>query len=143
MPNITIEKAATTTLSISIVQPICDEVDMQGWWSSVKNMEIKKLQKTIKNIATKPEWKTLDPFIPRSRFLKWRGEELQEGRIKAMMAVSNSHVEEMLKTFGKSGIIVDLTSKESDEAYDFARIRMQSDLKMLDVIKKIEGRAAA
>ena len=56
-----------------------------------------------------------------------------------MMTVSNSHVEEMLKTSGKSGIIVDLTSRESDEAYNFARIRMPSDLKMPDVIKKIEA----
>ena len=48
MPNITIEKAATTTLSVSIVQPICEEMDMQSWWTSIKNMDIKKLQKTVK-----------------------------------------------------------------------------------------------
>ena len=53
MPNITIEKAATTTLSISIVQPICEEVEMQNWWNSVKNIEIKKLQNTIKEHSHK------------------------------------------------------------------------------------------
>ena len=55
------------------------------------------------------------------------------------MTVNNSHVEEMLKTSVKSGIIVDLNSRGSDEVYDFARIRMPSDLKMPDVMKKIEA----
>ena len=56
-----------------------------------------------------------------------------------MLTVSNSHVEEMLKTSGNRGIIVDLNSKECDEAYDFAWIRMPSDMKMLDAMKKIEA----
>ena len=114
MPNISLEKSSTTSLAISVVQPLCEEAGIQSLWKTLQGQEIRKLQKSIKATVTKPEWKTPDPFIPRNRFLKWRGEEIEEGRIKAIMSVNNSHVEEMLKKSGQHGIIIDLNLRNGE-----------------------------
>ena len=86
MPNISFERPPVSSVVVSVVKPICCEIGMESWWQKLSKMTIENLQKElVKAIATK-DWMPMEPFIPKSRFLKWRGEEMEEGRIKGNLS---------------------------------------------------------
>ena len=65
-----------------------------------------------------PPWKLAQPFLRRNRALKWRGEEIPEGRILTIMKVPNEHVDKVLSLSGKRGLIVDFAAKEAKQQFD-------------------------
>ena len=141
MPNISFDKPTVTSMTVSIVQPICDELGLSNWWAKMKKLEIRELQKEFVKLVSKKDWAPQPPFIPKSRFLKWRGQELEEGRIKGLFKVPNQHVGDLLAISGKHGVIVDFDkrdSEEEEETHNLVKVRMPIEKSITDILKSIE-----
>ena len=77
-----------------------------------------QLRKHFIQMVEPPPWKLAEPFLRRNRALKWRGEEILEGRIMTVMKVPNEQVDKVLSLSGKRGLIVDFAVKEAKQKLD-------------------------
>ena len=79
-------------------------------------------------------------FVRRNRALKWRDQEIPEGRILTVIAVPNELVNEALAISGKQGLIIDLASREQKEQREkeIACVRLLEGAGTKESLKKVE-----
>ena len=133
-----------TELSVAIVEPMCYDLGLESWWKSVVNMSMPQLKKTLTSLVEIPSkmWKPKDSqiFIRRNRALKWRDQDILEGRILTVMAVPNELVNDVMAISGKHGLIIDLAKREVKEQSEteLAHVRLPEEMGIKEALKKLE-----
>ena len=144
VPNLSMEKKATTEVQITIAEPICRELGLEAWFKQINNTAAKGNLRELKNVlkgvvSGTPKWTPGDPFLRRDRTLRWRGQEIEEGRIAAGFTVPNTCVEDFLATSGNQGAIIDLRGGAEMKEFGYTKIKMPPDLGMKQVLDKIKA----
>ena len=87
-------------------------------------------------------WKPKDSqiFIRSNRALKWRDQEILEGRILTVMAVPNELVNDVMAISGQHGLIIDLAKRETKEQSEkeLAHVKLLEDTGTKEALKKVE-----
>ena len=71
------------------MRPMCAELGLDTWWQQISAAPPKKLKALLTNCIAKGQWQPDEPWLIRSKQVKWGGEELDAGRIKAIFTVPN------------------------------------------------------
>ena len=108
------------------------------------NMSMLQLKKTLINLVQSPAkmWKPRESqiFVRTNRALKWRDQEILEGRILTVIAVPNELVNEVLAISGKHGLIIDLARRDVKEEHEkeCANVRLPEEWGIKEALKKLE-----
>ena len=76
----------------------------------------------------------------RNRVLKWRDQEIPEGRILTVVVVPNELVNDLLAISGKHGLIIDLARRDIKEKHELecANVRLPEEWGIKEALKKHE-----
>ena len=144
LPALQMQSNPMTELSVAILEPLCYELGLETWWKTVVNMDMNQIKRTLVNIVQIPTkmWKPKENHIhlKRNRALKWRNQDIPEGRILTIIEVPNELVHEVLAISGKHGLIVDLASRNIKEEHEkeCASVRLPEEWNIKETLKKIE-----
>ena len=112
-------------------------------------MNMAQLNKTLINVVQIPA-KVCKPresqiFVRRNKALKWRGQEILEGRILTIIVVPNERVHEVLAISGKHGLIIDLARRDVKEEHEkeCANVRLPEEWGIKEALTKTRGDAKA
>ena len=106
-------------LSVAILEQLCYDLGIESWWKTVLNMSMQQLKNTLVNLVSilAKMWKPRESqiLVRRNRALKWRDQEISEGRILIVMAAPDELVHELLAVSGRHGLRIDLARRETKE----------------------------
>ena len=142
MPDISFSRPEFTSIAVSVVKPICEEIGMETWWQKLSKMDTRALQKELTKTISMKDWSPHLPFIPRSRALKWRGEDIEIGRIRAIFRVPDSKAEDVLSQSGRHGLIIEVDKRAGqgkEDLDELIKVKLPQETTMSDVIKKIDA----
>ena len=90
----------------------------------------------IPNKLWKP--KETQIFVRRNKALKWRDQEIPEGRILTVIAVPNELINDVMAISGKHGLIIGFAKREPKEQCEkeIAYVRLQEDMGTKEALKK-------
>ena len=144
LPALQMQANPVTELSVAILEPMCYDQGLESWWKSVSSMSMSQLKKTLTSLVEIPSklWKPKEGqiFVRRNRALKWRDEEIPEGRILTVIATPNELVNDVLSISGKHGLIIDLASRQLKEKCEeeIAYVRLPEEVGIKEALKKVE-----
>ena len=143
LASINFQKKDTTTVQLSIIEPICREMDLNAWFKEITRAEGKyeAYRKLItdnfieltKFAPPKP------PSVKRNTHLRWRGQEIEGGRITAFFDVPEDKLQEILSKSGACGTIIDMPGAEEFKRFDYVKVKLQTNLSMKQAIDKIKA----
>ena len=107
---------------------------------------MKKLTIEPINCIGKNRWQPDGPRVPKTRACKWRGEELEEGRIMAVFKTPDEHVHGAIALSGREGLIIDKerprAGVEAQQGEEYAKIRLPLDLSLQDIFSRVDSLAS-
>ena len=71
---------------------MCQELGLNNWWAQLAAAPIKKQKAQLANYIAKGKWQPDEPIILKNKTYKWRGDEIEKGRIMAIFKVPNEHI---------------------------------------------------
>ena len=141
MANLVFQPCSTTEVQVAILEPICREVGLATWFKELTRhaeKEFGKLRESLKKLVLHPKVKQPQLRVRRNRNLRWRGDELPDGRISASIAIPNDCVEEILARSGCNGTIYDLPGAAEMDKFNLAKVKLPNDLTMQQAIAKVD-----
>ena len=141
MANLVFQPCGTTDVQVAVLEPICREVGLATWFKELSRLAEKdfgKLRESLKKLVLHPKVKQPQVRVRRSRNLRWRGDELPDGRISATFAIPNECVEDILARSGCNGAIYDLPGAAEIDKYNYAKVKLPCDLTMQQAIAKVD-----
>ena len=138
--SLSFQPKPVTELTVAVAEPICYELGKESWRKSLVSLTPPQLRKQFIQMVESPPWKPAEPFLRKNRALKWRGEEIPEGRIMTVIIVPNEQVDKVLSLSGKRGIIVDFAKKKDKQKFDeeYVNIWLPQEWDMKKVLQKFE-----
>ena len=144
VPNLCISRPPETEIAVCVIRPMCSELGLDNWWQQLSAAPQKKLKAQLTNCIAKNKWQPEEPWLIKSKFLKWRGDDIEEGRIKAVFKVPNERVAEVLALSGREGLTIDKnrrkTEVDDDKGEDeFAKVKLPVDSGLQDILSRVEA----
>ena len=115
VPNLSFNRLPITEIIVSVIRPMCAELGINNWWTQLAAAPQKKLKSQLANCIAKGKWQPDDPWVLKNKAYKWRGEDLEEGRIMAVFKVPNDQVQGVMALSGREGLIIDQQKPRAGE----------------------------
>ena len=142
VPNLSFNRLPITEITVSIVKPMCEDLGIATWWKQMSDAPQKRVKAQLTNCIAKGKWQPDEPYILKNKKYKWRGDEIEEGRIMSVFKIPNEHVPTVLALSGREGLVIDKQRSriDNDEQQndEYAKIRLPLDLNLADILSRID-----
>ena len=123
---------------------MCSELGLDNWWQQLSAAPQKKLKAQLTNCIAKNKWQPDEPWLPKSKFLKWRGDDIEEGRIKAIFKIPNERVAEVMALSGREGLTIDKNRRKTEEddeknEDEYAKVKLPVDSSLQDLLSRVDA----
>ncbi len=106
-------------IAIDVIKPLCDEASMGEWASELfaktERRDVVKMIQTLINEG-KPDASTRVRILA-NRTVKYRGQLLQDARIKAIATVALQKAETLLSRSGQYGVIYEYADRDKSDTF--------------------------
>ena len=144
VPNLCINRLPVTEIAVCVIRPMCNELGLENWWQQLSAAPQKKLKAQLTNCIAKSKWQPEEPWLIKSKFLKWRGDDIEEGRIKAVFKIPNERVAEVMALSGREGLTIDKNRRKTEEddeknEDEYAKVKLPVDSTLQDLLSRVEA----